>query len=153
MPAGAVLTNYTGPCTITIAGTVIDHQMVTCATLDIQAANVVIRMSMLNGTDVTDSATSSASFTITDSTVVNGARDQCLCIGDHNFTAVRVEVRGGNRSMYCARTCTVTDSWLHGQQLQGSQHGSGLREEQGTTATHNVLVCDFPIVDDTTSLG
>jgi hypothetical protein len=153
VPAGAVLTNYTGPCTITTAGTVIDHQLVTCATLDIQAANVVIRMSMLNGTDVTDSATSSASFTITDSTVVNGARDQCLCIGDHNFTAVRVEVRGGNRSMYCARTCTVADSWLHGQQLQGSQHGSGLREEQGTTATHDVLVCDFPIVNDQTTLG
>jgi hypothetical protein len=153
VPKGTVLTTYTGPCTITVANTVIDSKTVTCSTLDIRAAGVVIRKSMLQGTDVTDTGSSSASFTITDSTVVNSAREQCMCIGDHNFTAIRVEVRGGNRSMYCARTCTVTDSWLHAQQLEGAQHGSGLREEQGTIARHNVLVCDYPITNDATTLG
>jgi hypothetical protein len=154
VPANVALAVYTGPCTITTAGTVIDSKKVTCATLSIQAANVVIRNSLLQGTDVNNSgAGSGSSFTITDSTVVNGARESCMCIGDHNFTAIRVEVKGGNRSMYCASNCTVQDSWLHAQQLQGSQHGSGLREEQGTKATHNVLVCDFPITDDATTLG
>jgi hypothetical protein len=136
-----------------VANTIIDSKTIICATLNIRAAGVIIRKSMLQGTDVTNSGSSSASFIIEDSTVVNGAREQCLCIGDHNFIARRVEVKGGNRSMYCARTCTIEDSWLHGQQLQGAQHGAGLREEQFTTARHNVLVCDYPIVNDATSLG
>lgn len=153
IPAGTALTAYTGPCTITVAGTVIDSKTIICPTLDIRTANVVIRKSMLQGTDVTNSAASGASFTIIDSKVTNGAREQCLCIGDHDFTALRVEVLGGNRSAYCARRCTIQDSWFHGQQLQGAQHGSGLREEQFTTARHSVLVCDYPIADDSTSLG
>ena len=155
VPAGTVLTAYTGPCTITVAGTVIDSKTVTCSTLDIRAANVIIRKSMLQGVNVTDEASSTASYRVEDSTVVNGTRDQCLCIGGHDFTALRVEVRGGNRSMYCMLRCVIQDSWLHGQQLSVvlAQHGSGLREEQFTTARHNTLVCDFPLVDDTTSLG
>jgi len=153
VPAGTTLTAYTGPCTITADNTVIDSKTVTCATLDIRAANVVIRRSLLQGTDVIDTNSATASFTITDSTVVNGAREQCLCIGGHDFTVLRVEVRGGNRSVYCMLRCLIQDSWLHGQQLQGAQHGSGLREEAFTTARHTVLVCDYPYTDDTTTLG
>ena len=153
VPATTMLTAYTGPCTITAAGTVIDAKLVTCATLDIRAANVTIRNSRLYRVDVTDADTPTASFTITDSTVENAAREQCLCIGGHDFTVLRVEVVGGNRSVYCMLRCVVQDSWLHGQLLQGAQHGSGLREEQFTTARHNTLVCDFPTVDDTTGLG
>jgi len=153
VPAGTVLTAYTGPCTITAAGTVIEAKTVTCSTLDIRAANVIIRKSMLQDVDVTDANSAGASFTIEDSTVVNGARAECSCIGGHDFTVLRVEVRGGNRSAYCVSHCTIENSWLHGQQLEGAQHGSGLREEAFTTATHNVIVCDFPYYDDVTSLG
>ena len=153
VPQGAELAGYTGPCTITAPGTVLDRRRITCSTLDIRAPAVVIRESLLQGTDVTDSSSSTASFLIVDSTVVNGAREQCLCIGDHDFTALRVEVRGGNRSMYCVRSCTIQNSWLHGQQLQGAQHGAGLREQQFTTARHNALVCDYPIANDATTLG
>lgn len=155
VPAGTVLTAYTGPCVITAANTVIDAKAVTCATLDIRAPGVVIRNSQLTGTDVTDTNSSTASFTITDSTVINDARSECECIGTHNFMALRVEVRGGNRSSYCHLSCIIQDSWLHGQILSVplAQHGSGLREEQQTTAMHNSLVCDFPLVDDVTSLG
>jgi len=154
VPTGTVLTSYTGPCTITTAGTVIDHRNVTCATLDIRVANVVIRMSMLNGTDVNNgdigdtsdpfhAAHLSASFTITDSTVVNGARDQCACVGYHDFTATRVNVVGGNRGLYCELRCTIVDSWTHARALQGQQHASGMREEQYTTITHSTLSCDY----------
>src|SRR5262249_42124850 len=47
VPANVALVAYTGPCTITTAGTVIDGKKVTCDTLSIQAANVVIRNSLL----------------------------------------------------------------------------------------------------------
>jgi hypothetical protein len=152
VPAGTVLSNYTGPCTITVANTVIDSKTVTCSSLLIKTTGVVLKNSVFNGVDVNDDF-SGASFMIMDSTVINGARDQCQCVGTRNFVAQRVEVRGGNRSMYCASNCMISNSWLHAQQLQGSQHGSGLREEQGTQASHNALTCDYPIVDDATSLG
>lgn len=155
MPASITLTNYTGPCTITVANTVIDSKTVTCATLDIRTTGVVIKNSMLNGVDVNDDTTSvkTYSFMIMDSTVVNGGRDQCQCVGTRNFVASRVEVRGGNRSMYCASNCMINDSWLHGQVLVGAQHGSGLRQGNGSNATHNTLSCTFPDINDATSLG
>lgn len=154
VPAGTTLTAYTGPCTITAAGTVIEAKTVTCPTLDIRATGVVIRNSKLQGTDVTNLGVGSgSSFTITDSTITNGARDQCMCLGTHDFTALRVEIVGGNRSAYCEARCTITDSWLHGQQLQGAQHGSGLRQEQYTTAIHSTLSCDWAHPDDSTSMG
>lgn len=153
VPAGTVLSAYGGPCIITVANTLIEAMTVTCPTLDIQAPGVIIRRSMLQGVDVTDANAANASFRVEDSTVVNGARDDCSCIGGHDFTVLRVEIRGGNRSAYCVLRCVIQDSWLHGQQLQGAQHGSGLREEQFTTARHNALVCDYPIVNDATGLG
>jgi hypothetical protein len=153
VPTEATLIGYSGPCTITAPGTVLDHALVKCSTLDIRASGVVIRASMLQDTDLTDDNSPSASFTIVDSTVRNGARDQCACVGFHDFTALRVNVIGGNRSMYCQLHCTIEDSWLHGQTLQGAQHGSGLREEQHTTATHNTFECSYPYVNDSTSLG
>jgi hypothetical protein len=126
-----------------------------CSTLTIAATGVVIRNSLLSDVDVNDgdSSGSGGSFTIVDSTVTNGARDQCACVGYHDFTALRVNVVGGNRSIYCISHCSITDSWLHGQVLQGAQHGSGLRVEQFTTATHNSFACSFPIANDSTSLG
>jgi hypothetical protein len=153
VPAGVALATYTGSCTITTANAVLDHLLITCSTLDIQAKGVVIRNSMLQGTDLDDDNDSSSSFTITDSTIVNGAREQCGCVAGHDFTMTRVEVRGGNRSAYCELRCTVQDSWLHGQVLEGAQHGSGLREEQFTTATHNTFECSYPYVNDSTTLG
>lgn len=48
VPAGTVLTNYTGPSTITVAGTIIDSKIVS-VDLKIQAANVVIRKSRIRG--------------------------------------------------------------------------------------------------------
>lgn len=164
VPADAVLGTYTGSCTIATSGTVLDHVHVygaaggtgsMCATLTITGTNVTIRNSLLSDVDLNDgdSTGDPGSFTITDSTVTNGSRDQCACVGYHDFTATRVNVVGGNRSMYCIIRCSIVDSWLHGQQLTGAQHGSGLRVEEFTTATHDTLACDYSIVHDSTTLG
>lgn len=143
VPVGAVLTAYAGPCTITAAGTVIDSKLVQCATLNIRAANVTIKNSLLQGVDLTNAGVAGSSYTIMDSKVTNGARDQCLCIGGHDYVELRVEVVGGNRSGYCMKSCTVQDSWHHGQQLQGDQHASGQRIEQNAMLRHNTIVCDW----------
>ena len=48
VPVGVVLTTYTGPCTITVANTVIDSKIITCD-IDVRATGVVIRRSEIHG--------------------------------------------------------------------------------------------------------
>lgn len=146
VPAGVQLTPYTGPCTITTAGTVIDAKTVNCA-LSIRAANVVIRNSVINGTVANDDASNGLGFTITDSEVRIGDHAD-TGIGTVGFTALRVEVTGGNRSINCWRDCTVRDSWVHGQftDRSGVSHESGIRMGSGGTIRHNTITCDAPDV-------
>src|ERR671917_580631 len=49
VPSGVTLTAYTGSCTVTADGAVIDAKTVNCAPLSIRAKNVVIRNSRVNG--------------------------------------------------------------------------------------------------------
>ncbi|WP_344812792.1 hypothetical protein [Microlunatus aurantiacus] len=85
------------------------------------------------------------SFTISDSEVHVG--DKLITgIGNGNFTADRVEVTGGNRSMYCATNCRIENSWVHGQSGDpaGKAHFSGIRMSQNTVVRHNTIICDAP---------
>jgi hypothetical protein len=146
-----VLTNYTGPCNITVANTVIDSKTVNCD-LVIRAANVRISKSRVNGS-VDGLEGTSSSFMLIDSSVVNGVRADCLCVGSDNFVVTRTEIRGAYREIYCRRNCVVRDTWVHGQQLQQPQHASGIRQEQGSQVTHSTLSCDWAHPDDNTSMG
>ena len=151
VPSGTVLTAYTGPCTITAANTVIDSKTVSCD-LVIRATGVVIRKSLVNGS-INGGEDTGSSFRLEDSTVVNPARVDCLCVGSDNFTVVRSEIRGAYREIYCRRNCVVTDTWVHGQQLLTGQHSSGIRQEQGSQVTHSTLSCDWAFPNDTTDTG
>ncbi|MEU6138165.1 DUF4082 domain-containing protein [Nocardioides sp. NPDC047086] len=146
VPAGVRLTPYTGPCNITTAGTVIDGKTVNC-TLNVRAADVTIRNSVINGTVYNDEASNGLGFTIVDSEVRVGNRGG-TGIGNVGFTALRVEVTGGNRSINCWRDCTVRDSYVHGQftDLSGVAHESGIRMGSGGVISHNTITCDAPDV-------
>jgi hypothetical protein len=141
VPAGVTLTNYTGPCTITTNGTVIDAKTVNCD-LSIRATDVVIKRSRVNG-EINGGEGTGSSFTVADSEVVNQARQACQCIGSDNFTVLRTEIRGGNRGIYCRLHCLVADSWIHGSQLLATQHASAVRVEQYATIRHNTLACTW----------
>ena len=145
--ADVVLTNYTGPLTITAANTVIDSKTVN-GDLDIRATGVMIKNSVINGEVSNYDNDATSSFTIQDSIVHNGKRDACMCVGSHNFIALRIEVIGGNRGMYCESTCTITDSYIHGTDLKATQHASAIRVEQNTTLRHNTLKCDWTAITD-----
>ena len=146
VPSGTVLGTYTGPCTITAAGTTIDAKTVNCD-LTIQAANVTIRRSKINGVVSTDENSTGYSFTISDTEVSAGNR-VATGIGAVNFTATRVHVYGGSRSIHCWHDCTVTDSYVHGQfrDNSGTAHESGMRMGQSATFRHNSILCDAPDV-------
>ena len=146
VPAGTTLTPYTGPCTITANGTVIDGKTVGCS-LTINAANVVIRNSVVNGTVANDEDSSGKGFTIQDSEVRVGDRAG-TGIGAVGFKVLRVEVTGGNRSINCWRQCEVRDSYVHGQFTDetGAAHESGIRMGADSTIVHNTIGCDAPDV-------
>ncbi|GGR48772.1 hypothetical protein J2S40_000310 [Nocardioides luteus] len=146
VPEGVRLSPYTGPCTITTAGTVIDGKTVNCA-LKIRAADVTIRNSVVNGTVYNDEDSDGLGFEIIDSEVRIGNRGG-TGISNVGFTVVRVEVTGGNRSINCWRDCTVRDSFVHGQftDLTGVAHESGIRMGSGGVIRHNTITCDAPDV-------
>lgn len=138
VPAGVTLTPYTGPCTITAADTVIDGKTVNCE-LRIAAKGVAIRNSKINGSV----SNQGGSFTIVDSAVALGDVEG-TGIGEVDFTASRVEVTGGNRSINCFRDCTVEASYVHGQYLDvtGEAHESGIRMGSGSAIRGNTIACD-----------
>lgn len=146
VPAGTTLSAYTGPCTITTAGAVIDAKTINCSSLSIRAAGVKITRSQLNGT-VYAGTDGSGSFTISDSTVNVGDR-MGTGIGDAHFTATRVHVTGGNRSINCFLKCTVQSSYVHGQfrDETGTAHESGIRIGSNSTIRGNTIACDAPDV-------
>jgi hypothetical protein len=154
VPAGTVLTTYTGPCTITAANTVIDSKNVNCD-ISVEAPGLVIRRSVVKGS-VLQSGSRAGAFTIVDS-LIDG-RNPYACIncgvGYRNFAVLRSEIIGTNRGAYCERSCLVQDSWIHGTNLQPVQsneaHASAVRVEQGTALAHNTLACDYtgPFVND-----
>lgn len=145
VPEGTTLTPWTGDCTITEPGTVIDARTVDCD-LRIQTTDVIITRSVINGqVMVRQPAEDGYSFSISDSNVNVGER-LVTGLGNGNFTAERVEVTGGNRSMNCQTNCTIEHSWVHGQagDPEGAAHLSGIRMSQNTTIRFNTITCDAP---------
>ncbi|PKH37434.1 protein of unknown function [Nocardioides alpinus] len=143
VPAGTALTPYTGPLTIQTPGTVIDAKQVD-GSLRILAPDVTISRSSISGNV---SIEEDASLTITD-TDINAGDRAGTGLEAYNFTATRVHVVGGSRSMSCAKNCTIRDSYVHGQMTDetGVHHESGIRMEQNTTLIHNTITCDAPNV-------
>jgi hypothetical protein len=152
VPAGTRLTAYRGPCTITAAGTVIDAKTVNCD-LDIRAARVTIRRSKINGAVVLDTDVAGAnrwSYTLADSEVDAGLREH-PAVSYGNMSVLRSNVYGGITSVQCgekAVSCTVEDSWLHGQRIPADAdwHLGGFLSNGGHNIRirHNSIVCDTP---------
>ena len=143
VPTGTALTPYTGPMTIQTPGTVIDAKQIN-GFLDILAPNVTVsRSSIVGNVRISEDA----SLTITD-TDINAGDEAGTGLEAHNFTATRVHVVGGSRSMSCVSNCTIRDSYVHGQMTDetGVHHESGIRMEQNTTLIHNTITCDAPAV-------
>lgn len=141
VPPGTVLTAYTGPCTITVANTIIDAKTVTCD-LVIRAAGVRITRSRVNGVVAAGGTGTHVDVVDSDVDGTPGAVRQVTVVGDANFLVLRSEVVGGNRGVLCARACEVRDSWIHGQEITSNWHASAVRMEQGSVIVHNTLHCE-----------
>lgn len=145
VPAGTKLSTYTGPCTISVADTVIDRKEVTCDDLRIFAKGVVITNSLVHNRIFVDDSANEGSVSVTDTTVELPAAP-VTGIGDVDFTATRVKVTGGGRGIACYRNCTVTDSYVVGGFVDesGQHHMSGIRVNTNSTLIHNTIGCSAP---------
>lgn len=152
VPAGTQLSTYTGPCQITQANTVVDARIVNCD-LDVRAANVTIKRSRINGSvdlDTDIAGSDKWSYTLVDSEVNAGVR-QLPAVSYGNMTVLRSNIHGGETSVQCgekAISCTVQDSWLHGQLIPSTAnwHLGGFLSNGGHNIRirHNTIVCDAP---------
>lgn len=166
VPAGVTPQPWTGACSITADGAVIDGKHVYCPDgLAIKAKSVVIRNSFIQGHIWMDTDINPAwSLTITDSDVDGGTDTTWPTLAAGNIIALRVNLRGGHNGLECADTsayCELRDSWIHGQaQQQGVESHLGGFLSLGAAATcngpagrcltlvHNTIVCDAPVAAD-----
>ena len=149
IPPGTMLTDYDGACTVTENDTEIDAKTVTCDPLIIRAANVQITRTKINGSVLVEAPNTGYSFTITDSEIDAGpvqGTDDDSGIGKSDFVALRVDVYGGKRGIWCEYACSVTDSWIHDQSPDpsGMAHESAVRMGDGSTIEHNSILCNAP---------
>jgi hypothetical protein len=134
VPVGTVLTPYTGPHTITTAGTVIDSKDIT-GSLSIQAKNVTIRNSKIHddlsataGINVEDNG----SATITDSEIYNFQ----VGIVYSNWTAIRINMHDITfDGMKMSSNARLQDSWIHGPKPSSDSHWDGVQVQNGVVNT------------------
>jgi hypothetical protein len=133
VPAGTVLTPYTGPRTITTAGTVIDSKDVS-GSLTIRAKNVTIRNSKIHDDPnaVAGVFTDGGSVTITDSEIYNFE----VGITYSNWTAIRVNIHDTTfDGMKISSNVRLQDSWVHKPKPSSDAHWDGGQVQNGVTNT------------------
>lgn len=134
VPAGTVLTPYTGPTTITVDGTTIDSKDVT-GSLIIQAKNVTIKNSKIHddpgataGLNVQDSG----HLDISDSEIYNFQ----VGIVYTNWTATRVNMHDMTfDNIKMSSNATLQDSWIHDPKPTSDAHWDGIQVQNGVVNT------------------
>jgi hypothetical protein len=142
VPAGTVLTNYTGPSgyngtqDITITDQIISSEL-----RIYDSVNITLLRCIVTGNIDCDSGT--ASFTATDSEIQ--AQDwRNASVGFQNLNLLRCNLHGGTTSLNASNNVQATDCWLHGQVVVDQDHAGGFLCSGGgnTTLTHCYVVCD-----------
>jgi hypothetical protein len=134
VPDGTTLSRYTGPSTITTAGTVIDSKDITQG-LTIRAKNVVIRNSKIH--DDQDAIAgvyvdNGGSATITDSEIYNV--DLGITYG--NWTATRVDIHDtSSDGVKMSSNAKLQSSWIHNPKPSSGAHWDGVQVQNGVVNT------------------
>jgi len=159
VPAGTILSSYTGSCVITVDNTILDSRAIDCPVLEIQAKNVTIQNSKLNGQLYINSDAAVTQYNLTYSVTlkdseVNAPLVQEPAVFEGAIQAYRNNIHGGITSVQCgdkAAQCILQDNWMHGQLMpQGVDwHLGGFHSIGGTNykLTHNYVICDTPVND------
>jgi hypothetical protein len=146
--AGTTLSAYTGPATITTAGTVIDSKKITSCIV-IRANNVTIKNSLLQSNGCYFNVLSDAGntgLTLTDVEIDgqgNGSGDSAINGG--GFTCLRCDLHGTVDGVKAQSNVVIQDSWIHDLVIGNDSHNDGI-QSLGTTSLkiiHNqILMAD-----------
>jgi len=133
VPAGSGLTAYSGPGTITAAGTVIDGKTLGC--ISVRAPGVVIRNSRIscaggyavyNG----DGAYTGTPLLIEDSEI-DCKSSNGTAVGEANVTLRRVDIRGCENGLDVNQNVDIQDSYIHDMYNGGDAHLDGIQLASG----------------------
>lgn len=125
--------NTAGPGIVArTAGQVIEN--VEVPWIDVQAPNVTIRNSVINGADDYSITNRSTGLVVEDSTL-SDVRGTGIMWGD--FTARRLEVYGHENGFNAGDNTTIADSWVHDLDTTDGSHTDGI---QNSNDADNVLV-------------
>jgi hypothetical protein len=149
VPFGTTLTNYTGPCTITVAGTVIDSKNITC-TLSIQANNVTVRRSRISTTGfiLVDQVPGVTGTRIEDTEIQrpgsSGTADYALRLRGNGVIVARVNIHNVTSGIHLdGSNMTIQDSYIHDVvNISGQDHNDAIISNGGTSHVqilHNTL--------------
>jgi hypothetical protein len=145
VPAGTALTTYSGPSTITTAGTVIDGKQITSC-LVIKANNVTIRNSLIvsNGCFFNVLADNGNTGLLLQDVEVDGLKNLSgdSAVNGSGYTCLRCNIHGTVDGFKAGSNVVIQDSWIHDLAIGNDSHNDGI-QSLGTTSLkilHNRIV-------------
>lgn len=144
VPAGTVLTAFTGSTTIRIAGTVIENKTMPC--IAIEAANVVLRRVRITGPCFYGIDMRTGSLVIEDSEVTCVDGRGTGIAWDH-FAARRVYIHDCENALEMGEASSVEDSYLSAREATSAGHGDDIQSQggNGVRVIHNTFAGVNPI--------
>ncbi|GAA2106767.1 hypothetical protein GCM10009841_26260 [Microlunatus panaciterrae] len=145
VPAGTTLSSYTGPTTITTAGTVIDSKKIT-GCLNIKADNVTIKNSLIQSGGCFFNVLSDNGNTglkLTDVEIDGqGNTSGDSAINGSNFSCLRCDLHGTVDGAKAGSNVVIQDSYIHDLSMTSGSHNDGI-QSLGTTSlriVHNTII-------------
>jgi len=146
VPAGVSLTTYTGPSTITAAGTVIDGKLITKPlVIAASASNVTIRNSKISAEGywlvLNDAGAKNLQIIDTELDGKGNASGDAAVAG-RNYSLTRVNVHGTVDGLKLGDNVTVQDSYIHDLVMSGDSHNDGMQSlgASNVQIRHNTII-------------
>ncbi|HKU18657.1 MAG TPA: DUF4082 domain-containing protein [Candidatus Saccharimonadales bacterium] len=154
VPAGITLSNYTGPTTITTAGTIINGKNITSC-IEVNAPSVVIENSKIScnpgGGDAVasyDGAYDGTPLVIQDSEIDCQNLTGTTAVGDTNITTYRLNIHGCENGYDIDAYLTINDNYIHDLANSSDSHTDGIQFAIG----HYVSASNHTIINGVTQV-
>ncbi len=146
VPAGVSLSPYTGPSTITAAGTVIDGKLITKPlVIAASASNVTIKNSRIaaQGFWLVLNDAGAKNLQIIDTEMDGrGNTSNDAAVAGRNYTLTRVNIHSTVDGLKLGDNVTVQDSYIHDLVVSGDSHNDGMQSlgSNDVLIRHNTII-------------
>jgi len=140
-PTGVSLAPYSGPCLITVAGTVIDGKDLACSTLEVRADNVRISRSRIRASgDFAILFSSGTGLVVSESEVTStspGAADRAIALWGSDATVQDSYVHGTRRGIELGNGARILGNYVDDFVNNSDAHATAILSSGGT---RNVVI-------------